>query len=122
MHGIGCQWTAPLLGHILPCACTLALRCRFHDTEAEAAAAAAALGPVQQSQGADLAELLSRAEPFERGYYYRYTLPTVKEGLDASSRASGCCTERQQCLHRTMARLLPASPADPAAWLAAGRG
>lgn len=45
--------------------------CRYRDTEAEAAAAAAALGPVQRSQGADLAELLSQAEPFDQGFYHR---------------------------------------------------
>lgn len=56
---------------ILPSACA-AMRChRYQDAEAEAAAEAAALGPVQRSQGADLAQLLAQAEPFDRGYYYR---------------------------------------------------
>ena len=50
-------------------------RRRFRDVEAEAAAAAAALGPVQQSAGADLAKLLSQAEPFDRGFYYRCSNP-----------------------------------------------
>ncbi len=51
--------------------------CRYFDEGAEAAAAAAALGPVQQSQGADLAELLSQAEPFDQAYYYRWGLHRI---------------------------------------------
>lgn len=44
---------------------------RYHDEEAEAAAAAAAQGPVQRSQGADLAQLLAQAEQFDRSFYHR---------------------------------------------------
>ena len=48
------------------------LACRYRDEEAEAAAAAAALGPVRQSQGADLSQLLAQAEPFDRAFYFRW--------------------------------------------------
>ncbi|KAL4440645.1 hypothetical protein ABPG77_000354 [Micractinium sp. CCAP 211/92] len=51
---------------------------RYFDEEA-AAATAAALGPVQQSQGADLAQLLAQAEPFDRGFYHRARVNLAQE-------------------------------------------
>ena len=63
---------------------------RYHDEAEEQAAAAAALGPVRQSQGADLAQLLSQVEPFDQAFYYRSRVTLAQEfGLPPEAEAGG---------------------------------
>jgi hypothetical protein len=60
----------------LQCVCHAS---RYRDHEAEQAAVAAALGPVQRSQGADLAQLLAQTKPFDRAHYFRARANLLEE-------------------------------------------
>lgn len=53
--------------------------CRYRDRDAEQADAAAALGPVQRSRGADLAQLLAQVQPFDRAHFFRARAHLLEE-------------------------------------------